>query len=79
MASSSSSKVQLQKSEDKRTALVSGCEDETKHNIKKKFEKRYLGIAIPQLPGKGVKGWCISWIEGKVIPVFTSARKKEEA
>ena len=33
-SSSSSRKVQLLKSEDKRTALVAGCEDETKHNIK---------------------------------------------
>ena len=40
------------------------------------MEERYLGIFIPQLPDKGVKGWCISWIEGMVIPVFTSARKK---
>ena len=31
-SSSSSRKVQLQKSEDKRTALVAGCEDETKHD-----------------------------------------------
>ena len=50
----------------------------TKQNItKKEEEERYLGIVIPQLPGKDVKGWCISWIEGKVIPVFTSAREKK--
>ena len=50
----------------------------TKHNINIYINKkeRYLGIVIPQLPGKDVKGWCISWIKGKVIPVFTSARKK---
>ena len=65
--------MQLQNSEDKRTALVAGCEDETKH---KKGKERYLGIVIPQLTDKGVKGWCISWVEGKVISVFTSARKK---
>ena len=46
------------------------------NNINKNKKERYLGIVIPQLPGKDVKGWCISWIEGRVIPVFTSARKK---
>ena len=51
------------------------------HNIKNKIKKRerYLGIGIRQLPDKGVNGWCISWIEGRVIPVFTSAREKDEA
>ena len=44
----------------------------TKQNIKNKKE-RYLGIVIPQLPGKDVKGWCISWIEGKVIPGYLSS------
>ena len=68
--------MQLQKSEDKRTALAAGCEDKTKHNINKNKKEIYLGIVIPQLPGKDVKGWCISWIEGKVIPLFTSAREK---
>ena len=28
---------------------------------------------------KDVKGWCISWIKGKVIPVFTIARKKRRS
>ena len=55
---------------------ISGGDVRTKHNINKKYERRYLGIVIPQLPGKGVNGWCISWIEGKVILVFTGAMKK---
>ena len=38
-SSSSSRKVQLQKTEDKRTALVAGCEDETKHSMKKEKKK----------------------------------------
>ena len=48
----------------------------TKHNIKKEKKERYLGIVIPQLTGKDVKGWFISWIEGKIILVFTSGREK---
>ena len=64
--------MQLRESKDKRTALVVGVSG--KQNI-----ERYLGIVIPQLPDKGVKGWCIKWIKGKVIPVFTGAMKKDEA
>ena len=45
----------------------------TKHY---KENERYLGIFNPQLPGKCVKGWCISWIEGKIISAFTCAREK---
>ena len=51
----------------------------TKQNITKKGKERYLGIVIPQLPYKGVTGWFISWIEGKVIQVFTRAMEKDEA
>ena len=70
--SSSSRKVQLQKHS------ISSGDVRTKQNINKNKKERYLGIVIPQLPGKDVKGWCISWIEGKVIPVFTSARKRHK-
>ena len=62
-------KVQFQKSQV--TALVAGVLGQKK--------KDNHSIFIPQLPDKGVKGWCISWIEGKVIPVFASARKKDGA
>ena len=41
----------------------------------KKGKERYHGIIIPQLHDRGVNVWCISWIEDKAIPVFTSARK----
>ena len=53
----------------------------TKQNktLEKKRKEIYLGIVIPQLPDKGVKGCCIIWIEAKVIPVITRATKKDEA
>ena len=54
--------MQLQKSEDIRIALVAGLWG----------NERYSGIDIPQLPDKGVNGWCISRMGGMVIPVFTS-------
>ena len=63
--------MQLQESEDEHTALVVGCEDKAKAR-----NEGYLGIAFPQLSDKGVKGWCINWIKGKVIPVFAGAMEK---
>ena len=73
-------KVQLQKSEVKCTAFVAGCENEIRHETKKRGGvEKYIFIVVRQLPDKGVKGWCISWFKGMVIPVFTSVGKKDEA